>query len=411
MSDKTILRDLIKQTLEIAAQDIQDTRREMWADFNSLKKRHVPVYILDPQGVWREIFDQKDLQCQDPLFRRYENWLRLKLYHASFGDDFVTEPWITVYPDLEAAPNWHSWGLELDVARISDTMAMHFPDPPIKTMADLEKLIPPIPVPAKKQVSFERIQDAVGDLIPVLPDYMPNDPHGTGLSYTLAYMLGPEEMMYQLYDQPDMVHALCKLISDTYMQICKLAEEQGWYTNINSTFMNNAEIQAMTYSREIPSPGPMRQVTMKEHWIYDRAQEFEPIGPEMFDEFLIEYMKPVCEQFAFTAYGCCENLTHKIKSLKRINNLRRVAVTPWADAEACAMQLEDKYIVSYRPHPVDMVGVGWDPVKVRDFIREMKKMFDRYGCFWEVNLKDFLTVEKDKDRLAKWVEAVRAGLE
>jgi len=174
--------------------------------------------------------------------------------------------------------------------------------------------------------------------------------------------------------------------------------------------MANAQIQAMTYSNDIPSPGPVQTTTMKQHWIYDCAQEFECISPEMFNEFLIAYQKPIYEKFAFTAYGCCENLTDKIKYLKRINNLRRVAVTPWANTAACAEQLEDKYIVSYRPHPMEMVGQGWDPANVKKEIARAKEIFDRHNCYWEVNLKDFLTVQKDKNRLREWVQVVREAL-
>ena len=150
---------------------------------------------------------------------------------------------------------------------------------------------------------------------------------------------------------------------------------------------------------------------MNEHWIYDCAQEFEGVGPEMFDEFLIEYEKPIYERFALTAYGCCENLDRKIKYLKRINNLRRIAVTPWADDEECAKQVEDKYIISWRPHPTEMVGPGSNEELITERVKKAREIFERYGCFWEVNLKDFLTVERDPDRLRNWVKTVRKALE
>ena len=415
--DKSVLRELVKQTMEIAAQDIQDKRREMWADFNSLKTKSVPIYILDPQGVWREVFSQDDLQCEHPLLRTYENWLRLQLYHASFGDDFVTEPWLTVYPAYKnESPNWATWGVSLDYNRVQATMAYHMPEPPVKSQEDLEKLIRPFPLidETATQEKIALLQDAVGDLIPVLPDYMPIYSIGlvSGLSFTLGYLLEPEQMLYQLYDRPEMVHELCKLISDTYHQIYDEAEKQGWFTNINQTFLGNAQIQSMPYSREIPSPSQEAQaVPMKQHWIYDASQEFESVGPEMFNEFLIEYQRPLYEKFAFTAYGCCENLTHKIKYLKQIKNLRRVAVTPWADLPSCAEQLSDKYIISYRPPPAEMVGNGWDPERVSTIIRQAKEIFSKANCRWEINLKDFITVESDKERLKNWVQTVRSVLE
>jgi len=410
--DKFILRELIKQTLEIAAHDIQNTRRELWSDFNSLQTHQVPIYILDPLWSWREVFPQKELLCEHPLFRQYENWLRLQLYHASFGDDFITEPWITVFPEYKnEQPHWHTWGIQIEMERVEETLAFHFTDPPIKNPEDFIKLIYPFPLldEPRTREKTDFLQDAVGDLIPVLPDYYP--PNTRSLSYTLGYLLGPQQMMYQLHDQPEMVHALCRLVSDASITICDEAEKRGWFTNVNLTFSPIALIQAMAYNREIPSPGHMTTLPMKQCWIYDCAQEFEGISPEMFNEFLIEYQKPIYEKFGLTAYGCCENLTRKIKYLKKIKNLRRVAVTPWADIEACAELLEDKYIVSWRPHPAEMVGSGWDKKKVKETVRKAKEIFERYNCFWEINLKDFLTIEHDKNRLNDWVCAVRSTLD
>ena len=411
--EKSVLRELAKQTMEIAAQDIQNTRREMWADFNSLRKHHVPVYVLDPQGCWREVFSQDDLECKHPLFRQYENWLRLQLYHASFGDDFVTEPWVTVSPVYKhEKPHWGSWGIPLEYERINDTLAMHYPDPPIKNPEDLAKLVKPIPTidETETREKTDMLQDAIGDIIAVIPDNMPH--HTCGMAGSHGYLLGPEEMFYQFCDQPDMVHALCKFMADANHQICDMAEQNGWFANNDQTFLRNALIQAMAYNHEIASPSPQRQVIpMNQHWIYDAAQEYEAVSPEMFNEFLIEYQKPIYERFGLTAYGCCENLTHKLPYLKRVKNLRRVAVTPWADPESCAQQLEDKYVISYRPPPMEMVGPGWDPAWVREHIKNVKAVFDRYNCFWEVNLKDFITVDHDKDRLQQWVQVVRAALE
>ena len=64
-------------------------------------------------------------------------------------------------------------------------------------------------------------------------------------------------------------------------------------------------------------------------WLFMAAQEFALISPDMHDEFLLEYQLPILKKFALTAYGCCEDLTQKIDILRRIPNLRRIAVTPW----------------------------------------------------------------------------------
>jgi len=66
--DIFVLRELAKKTMEMANLDIQNERRVLWRDFNSLKTYRTPVYILDPQGMWREVFSEKDLECEDAFF-------------------------------------------------------------------------------------------------------------------------------------------------------------------------------------------------------------------------------------------------------------------------------------------------------------------------------------------------------
>ena len=411
-NDIQILRELAKQTMEVAHQDIQNDRRELWSDFNSMKTRCVPVYILDPQGIWHELFTDSVLKCENGLFRQYERWLRLQLYHASFGDDYIIEPWITSTPVYkDDGTHWGSWGFTYEMERIHETLAYRMKEPPVKSPADLSKLVTHIGEidTEATENKINALKEAFGDIMPVVPDMYP--PKIANLVSVLSRLLGPHEIMYQMYDQPEMVHELCERISNASLKICEDAEKAGLFSNCDSTFMGNPQIQAMPYCRELPVPGERKTVSMKEHWIYDCAQEFEGVSPEMFDEFIIDYQKPIYEKFGLTAFGCCESLEQKIKCLKRINNLRRIAVTPWANDEGCAEQIGDKYIISWRPNPAEMVAVDFDPERIRRIIRQAKSVFDRYGCYWEINLKDFITVNHDKDRLAKWVKTARETLE
>ena len=409
--DIDVLRELAKRTMEVAGQAIQDSRRELWSDFNSLRTHAVPVYVLDPQGMWREVFAAKDLKCEHSLFRRYENWLRLQLYHASLGDDFITEPWITVTPDFSNSnEDWRSWGVKIPMDEIKETMAFHLTEPPISKPEDLAKLVAPFGIVDQEATdrTLTLLSEAVGDIISVIPDYYPQG--RCSVANTLAYLLGPEQVLYQLYDQPEMVHELSRLISDTARRVFDAAERQDWLTNCNHTFLGNAEIQAMAYSRELPVPGPLRITNMKQHWIYDHAQDFECVGPDMFHDFVLRYEMPLYAKFGLVAYGCCENLTRKIRYLKQIPNLRRVAVTPWADLEECARQLGEQYVISWRPNPAEMVTTGFDVGRIKAIVKRAKRSFEAHHCHWEVNLKDFITVEHDASRLKNWVRVVREAL-
>jgi len=95
----------------------------------------------------------------------------------------------------------------------------------------------------------------------------------------------------------------------------------------------------------------------------------------------------------------------------RINNLRRIAVTPWANLEKCAAAITDKYVISWRPLPSEMVTNDFEADRVTGIVRNAKEIFERYNGVWEVNLKDFLSVGGEPGRLNLWVQAVRKGLE
>ena len=406
--DHAIIRALAEQTMEVAHDPVQDRRRNLWADVNSLRSREVPVYVLDPQGMWEEACPE--LQCEDPFLRRYENWLRLQLYHASFGDDFVTEKYITMPPVMDRTdPHWRSWGIPNVQTRVPGTKAFHLTEYE-RASEDIDKLIIPRAGIDKAQTdeNMEKLAEAVGGVIPIYLDCYPGL---SNLSFTLALFYGSTNLLYQFYDAHDDMLAFAKKYSDAVFELFTQAERDGWFSSVNRTFGGNAEIQAMAYNREIANPDVPEVIPMKRHWLYDCAQEFESVSPEMHEEILINYMKPIYERFGLLAYGCCENLTEKLGILMKIRNLRRVAVTPWADDEKCASILQNRYVISWRPNPAEMVTNGFDEERITRIVKRAKSIFERYDCVWEVNLKDFLTVEGDVNRLEKWVNVVRRALD
>jgi len=91
--------------------------------------------------------------------------------------------------------------------------------------------------------------------------------------------------------------------------------------------------------------------------------------------------------------------------LRKVSNLRRIAVTPWADLKKCVEQIGADYIISWQPNPTDMCCCGFDPQKIRKIIRQGMDM--TRGCHVDVVLKDVQTVEGHPERLRDWVRIVR----
>ena len=67
-------------------------------------------------------------------------------------------------------------------------------------------------------------------------------------------------------------------------------------------------------------------------------------------------------------------------------------------------------MVSWRPNPTDHVCTSFNPDRIRRQIKEGRRILEKYGCHYEVNLKDVLTVHGDRERCREWVRIAREAL-
>jgi D-alanyl-D-alanine dipeptidase len=95
--------------------------------------------------------------------------------------------------------------------------------------------------------------------------------------------------------------------------------------------------------------------------------------------------------------------------LRQVPNLRRIAVTPFADVTRCVEQIGQDYVISYRPSPADMVSYGLDDQQVRAIL--VADLESCRGCHFDITLKDVETVEGDPDRARHWVQLTRGVID
>jgi hypothetical protein len=131
----------------------------------------------------------------------------------------------------------------------------------------------------------------------------------------------------------------------------------------------------------------------------------------MHDEFMLQYQLPIMEAFGLVSYGCCEDLTHKIDMVRQIRNLRRIAVTPFADVRRCAEQIGDTYVMSWRPSPAEMVSLQFDPDHIRETVCGALDAARANGCHIDITLKDVETMQRHPERIHEWVRIVRDVIE
>ena len=96
--------------------------------------------------------------------------------------------------------------------------------------------------------------------------------------------------------------------------------------------------------------------------------------------------------------------------LKRIPNLRKIGVSPWANVESCAEQIGGSYVVARKPNPA-LVAIAADPAVIARETEETVKACLKYGCPVEFVLKDISTVGFKPQNLAIWSQTVAKVLD
>ncbi len=399
-SDIQILRDLAQRYVEICHKPIQNERRDLWRKHNSLVRTRPLIYVRW-LAAWHEAPESK-LECEDPLFRRHENFLKQQIFQDTIGDDSIQEPWIT-QPATYITPPQGLWGLPYNRIPSPEPGGAWMYDPPIKELEDARKMVEPHHIIDEEATArnVARVQDAVGDIIEVNVDRAPvYQIWRADISYDIANLRGLEQVMWDMVDNPQWLHRVVGFMRDGILTVHDEAEAAGdWH-------LCNHQNQAMPYALELDDPqANSESVTRDKLWVFCAAQEMAQVSPAMHDEFILAYQRPIIEKFGLVAYGCCEDLTHKIKYLRQIPNLRRIAVTPVADVAKSAEQIQDQYVFSWRPNPSQMICCGFDPDLIRKVVRDA--MEASKGCHVDITLKDVQTVQHRPENLREWTRIVR----
>ena len=399
--DRHILRDLAKCYAEVAAKPVQGERRELWRRHNSLQRTR-PLLYVRWLAAWHEAPESR-LECQDPFFRGHESFLRQMLFQDTLGDDYIIEPWITQRASVVTPPEG-LWGLPVKHSPKTDPRGSWKFDPSIVSLEDAEKMVFPHHVIDEEATerNAARLRDAVGDILPIAVDRSPAYAGwNADISTLLAQLRGLDQLMLDMMDHPPWLHRVLRFMSDGILTTHDEAEAAGDWR------LCNHQNQAMPYALELPDPSAsLEPVTRDRLWVFFAAQEYTLISPAMHDEFLLQYQLPIMAKFGLAAYGCCEDLTRKIDMLRKIPNLRRIAVTPRANVAKCAELIGTDYVLSWRPNPAQMICCGFD----RDLIRKVVNdaMEAAKSCIVDITLKDVETVQGRPGNLRKWVQIVRS---
>lgn len=404
-----VLRQLGRETAEIAAKDEMKVNKEHWRRVNDLESnRPVAVAYSLP---WNEmnVDDELTLVCENPFLKEIETELRRQLYqYRHMPMDMVVEPFVR----SKIYYNDSGYGVEVVAeTRKNDPNAKvenHKYVPQIVGMDDIKKIKDPVIIydKAKTEKSLEIFHDIFDGIIGV-QKYCYLGPFWSSWD-NLIQLIGVQELFSYIYEDPEFLNVLTQRYVEASIKKFKQFEDLGILTQNNDNVLGIAcaGTGGYRYTNQIPLVAKEQNVKLKDLWGGSAAQIFTHIAPEMFDELCIQYEKPLLEMYAKTYYGCCEVLSDKMESIRKVNNLRKLTVSAWENPVAAAEQICGDYVYSFKPAVSVLAYETLNENELKKHLHEYISAAVEHKCNTEVILKTVSTIRYKPQNLWRFAEMI-----
>lgn len=396
--ERKVLRELAKLVAKAASKSEQSKHANLWLKCNKLNPERAMVFA-DPQGGWKELVPESELKCKNAFLRSVEMRLRRTIFRDKYiHDDFP----ITDSFDINYVIDKSNYGFENKIIESKKEDGAYHIEPVIKSYKDIEQL-QPVKLSVDRETTkenYEIINDIFGDILNVRIRGVSF--YRCKLTRILIHLRGLDQVMFDMYDNPDLFHELMIFLSE------QQKKELDFYKNENLLSLNNgpddiAGSGGIMYTDELSSDNFSGEVSLKDMTAWGESQEFGVVGPEQFEEFVLQYQLPILNQFGLVDYGCCEPLDQKFDLLiDNIPNLRWVAVSPWCDREIAADKLQNDYVYVYKPNPSYICSRKTDFVSAEQEIRETLEIAQ--NCAVHIVMKDTHTFCREPERITKWTD-------
>jgi len=398
--DIEILRRLAERKSKLALDPVNVERKRQWYRHDAGEAGR-PMVLVEAWGVVPEPV----LECEHPWARGVEAGLRFEQYQFDvIKDDHVIEPYVNTNWRIEAS----DYGVQ-SVQHTADNngrLGARRWDPPLKDLdRDLDKLKPRT-FSVDRQTTFdemEKLETVFGASVPIR--LRGGFWWTLGMTITAIDLIGMENLMLFMFDNPAGLHRLMAFLRDDHLACAEWFESNGLLSlNNENDYIGSG---AMGYTHDLPGEGqpPGAPVRTRDQWVLLESQETVGVGPDQFEEFVFPYQLSIAQRFGKCYYGCCEPVHNRWHILKRLPNLARISVSPWADEAFMAEAVGNKVVYSRKPNP-SLVSTGvFDEAAIRADIRKTLKA--ARNCRVELIMKDVHTLNGEPQRLARWVELAR----
>ncbi len=391
-NERDYVRDLARQVASIAASDENARSLRRWRNVNALRKPdRWPVWCR-PVAAWDEILPKASLKCTDPWLRSIEYGFRQILLKHEIGDDSVVDPFFAVGALFDIDPP-NVWGVDITRHTTGKAGDAWTYDPPIREWSDLDKLRLPRCTynHGATQEALCRANDLLGDVLP--PRLVCDPPLNATICTPATDLRGMAQLMMDLIESPDQVHRLMAHLRDAML---------GAMDQVEATGLLAPQPQwPMLMSDPLGPPNADSRLTFANCWCPANSQEFDQVSPAMWQEFLLDYQKPIFERFGAVCYGCCENLTKKIDGVLSIPNLRIFVCSAWTDLDTVIERVGSKHVIMWRQKASDVVFPDDTATLRRQLDEGLKKL---QGHHVQIVLRELQTLAGHPDRLHVWTK-------
>ena len=401
--DKKILREVAKKQLEFAKQERNEILKKEWVKHNELLGER-PMIHLEAGTFEQEILPQR-LRCTGEFAREIERKMYQNFQNQElFDDDRVTPDYYGINYDtnftlfdikMHVQEAWAGNG-EKSVGHQFESLIGDLED-------DYNKLhkstfgVDIVGTHEKKNA----IEEVIGDILPVKLE-------GYGLysvpTQMLVHIMSMENMMYNMYDYPELFKEMMKRISDDTLEYYLFLEEK----NIILPTTAGEVLGQGSWCFNTSLPKEKDRLTTKEVWGFLDSQETVGISPEMFEEFIFPTYKSIGDSFGLLSYGCCEPVDPIWeRCISKFENLRKVSISPWCNEEYMGEQLRGSKTIFHRKPSPNYLGVGTtlDEDAFRKHIR--KSLLAARGCKVEITQRDVYTINHDVAKAKRYVDIIK----
>ncbi len=409
VKDKEILRELGKKYREIAELPVQKETIALWKALNELKPKR-PMVLID-QLPWHELNGggELTLKTENPYCREVELYMRQDLYKwEHFRVDMVIEP---VLRSPLALEKWN-FGIDIkDEQAVTDeanNVKGHLYTDQLKEEEDLQKIKDPVIKlnREKTQERYEIMQDIFKGIIEVRKE-------GVQIAFpawdVIVMLRGAENLLMDLALRPEFMHKTIARFLDAYLALLDQYEKQGLLgygfrtVHCSGSYTDKLPVFIEKFPGKDFDP---EKPKARDNWTFGMAQIFSTASPAMHDEFEIEYAKKWFAKFGLGYYGCCEPLDKKIDIIRKLPNVRKISISPWADVKNAAEHIGKDYVVSRKSSPAFFSRGSFEIEAIAADTRDVIAACKKSSSPVEFILKDISTVAYKPERLTEWAETV-----